>query len=83
MEYKTTAVFLSRCTSRGFRRSLQINPYPTLIKCGFDSGEAAQLVAALSMSVFEQQRIAFTFQKIAYSNIAGNTSAQDDWDTGP
>lgn len=81
MDYDCVAVFLSRCTSRGFRRSLQINPHPTLIKCGFNPAEAARLVASLSRSTFEKDKIAITFEKIAYSNVAGNTSAQDDWDS--
>jgi hypothetical protein len=81
MDYKRIAVFLSRCTSRGFRRSLQINPYATLIKCGFDPGEAHRLTGSLGTSASEKGKVSLVFQKIAYT--FDYTSVPDDWDTGP
>lgn len=84
MDYYRVALFLAAYTTDGFRRSLRASPQATLLKCGFDPGEAAQLAASLSKhshigDTHEVARIQFTFQKITATSADGSKSQPDDW----
>ena len=82
------ARFLLTRTVPGFRWGLRSNPYLVLRKAGFHAGEVAQLVASIekfkrgrpkSWNVHELEQFALTFNFVAVENVAGSTSASDDW----
>ncbi|HXP06782.1 MAG TPA: hypothetical protein VN808_21885 [Stellaceae bacterium] len=84
MDYDRLAMFLSNCTTPGFRRSLGVSPHDTLGKCGFHPGEAALLIASLAKGhtggagTHERLRVNYTFQQIDISGTGGS-SFNDDW----
>jgi hypothetical protein len=80
MDYDRLALFLSICTTPGFRRSLRFSPHATLSKCGFHPAEVALLAGTLASmrDTHEGERISFAFQKIDIS-VKKDSGFQDDW----
>ena len=94
MDCNRLALFLAGYTTLGFRQSLHNSPHATLIKCGFNPGEAALLAVSVtkhtagssakhetSADTHELERIRLTFQQISRSFSDGGKTASDDWDT--
>ena len=91
MDYDRLALMLLvRGSSRGLRKALKQSPAGALGKAGFSPPEVTQLVTALNKikttkplawHVAFEQEVAFVFQKIDVENVAGSSSATDDWDT--
>ena len=84
MDYDRLALFLAGYTTGGFRRSLRTSPHATLVKCGFNPGEASQLAASMakhsrSGDTHELTRIQFSFQQITRTNVNDKTGMTDDW----
>ena len=90
MDYDRIALMLLvRGSSRGFRKALKQSTSATLNKAGFNPGEVTQLAAALNKIKMTQpnlwnfaieQEVVFSFRTIAVGNVAGSTSAADDWE---
>jgi hypothetical protein len=86
MDCDRIAAFLSTCTSQNFQRSLRFNPHATLVKCGFNPGEASQLAGAVlafqGLGGNEKLRFSYVFQSISHPNVSKKSGATDDWSTG-
>ncbi|HEV2189907.1 MAG TPA: hypothetical protein VGR70_22050 [Stellaceae bacterium] len=86
MDYDRLALFLAGYTTGGFRRSLRTTPQATLVKCGFNPGEAALLAASVAKhsranDTYEVTRVQFAFQKINEPHKNPNVGMTDDWAT--
>lgn len=84
MDYDRLTLFLSNCTTPGFRRSLGATPHDTLREIGFHPGEAALLIGSLTKHTTgggtpEKTRVGFTFQKIDVPFSSGKSAFKDDW----
>ena len=85
MDYDRLALFLSTCTTLGFRRSLGATPLDTLHEIGFHPGEAALLNGSLTKHHtggkglhHEGLLVDYTFQQITKSG-SGKSSFKDSW----
>ena len=89
MDYDQVAMFLSKCTTRGLRRSLQIAPYDTLTQCGFQGPEISWLTQSLTKqqyggnSWFEQTSVSLAFQSITPTSVGHKKRLHDDWWAAP
>jgi hypothetical protein len=59
MNYDQVALFLSSCTTPGFRRSLSMSAIDTLQRCGFHANEASILAASLGQGTWRPGRPQF------------------------
>jgi len=88
MDYDQMALFLSSCTTPGFRRSLTTLPHDTLQRVGFQGAEIGRLTGSLTKmrgqasapgSAREFTAIGFTFNKIELGTKLGKKAFSDDW----